>query len=267
MSVRKYLTLTKAGMMESLQFRLASFVTMFGNLIYLVIIYNLWKAIYASMDTKVVNGMTFEDTMIYLVLATALFYFMEMYLVWNMGREIQSGGIILSLIKPMKYRRYLFFQNSGNLIMSFIMTFLPTAIIVYFVTNGAIKLGSNLVFFLISVVLGLLLNFLVDFFVGTICLYTESIWGINIMKEVVVLLLSGASIPISFFPDAFAKVVMVLPFQAIYHTPLSLLINGSMAMSERIWMLSVQVFWLIVLALVTEVFWRKSLKQITVNGG
>jgi ABC-type uncharacterized transport system permease subunit len=171
------------------------------------------------------------------------------------------------LIKPMKFRRYMFFSFSGNFVMSFILTFLPTAVIVYFVTNGAIHLGINLLFFLVSVFLGLTINFFVDFFVGTICLYTESIWGINIMKEVVVLLLSGATIPISFFPETLAKVVMFLPFQAIYNTPLSLLINYQMPAGSRFEMLGLQLFWIIVLAVITDLFWKKSVKQITVNGG
>lgn len=147
------------------------------------------------------------------------------------------------------------------------MTFLPTAVIVYFVTNGAIYLGSNLLFFFVSVVFGLLINFLIDFFVGTICLYTESIWGINVMKEVVVALLSGASIPIVFFPETLAKIVMVLPFQAIYNTPLRFLIDHNMSFEERLRLIGLQLFWLVALAVITELFWRKSLKQITVNGG
>lgn len=61
--------------------------------------------------------------------------------------------------------------------MNFIITFIPTSVIVYFVTHGAIHLGTNLLFFLISVFLGLIINYLVDFFVGTICLYTQSIWA------------------------------------------------------------------------------------------
>lgn len=267
MNLRKYITLTRAGMMESLHFRASSFVTILGNIIYLVIIYYLWKAIYASTGSEVVNGMTFEDTMIYLVLATALFYFMEMYIVWYMGREIQSGGIILKLIKPMSFRRYLFFECSGNFVMSLFMTFMPTALIVYFVTYGAIHLGSNLIFFFTSVIFGLIINFYIDFFVGTICLYTESIWGINIMKEVVVLLLSGATIPLAFFPETFKNVVMVLPFQAIYNTPLNLLIRYNLNNIDRLKMLSIQLFWVIILALVTKLFWNKSVKQITVNGG
>ena len=93
MTIRKYIALVRAGIMESLHFRLGTAVTLFANLIYLVLVYFLWKAVYASSGTDVVNGMTFTDTMIYLILATALFNFLEMFVVWDMSRSIQSGKI------------------------------------------------------------------------------------------------------------------------------------------------------------------------------
>ena len=86
MRVRAWLALIRAAIMEFLQFRVSALVMLLGNIIYLIVIYNLWKAIYASVDGGVVNGMSFNDTMIYLVLASAQFTFMEAYLVWEMGR-------------------------------------------------------------------------------------------------------------------------------------------------------------------------------------
>ena len=148
MKLRRYFSMTRAGMLEQLQFRLGSVTTIAGNLIYLVLIYFLWKSIFASAGTDVVSGMTFSDTLIYLVLASALFSFMEMYLVWYMGRDIQSGKIVLDLIKPIHYRSFLFWTQSGFLVMSFVMTFLPTFLVVYFLTDGTIHLGVNLLFFL-----------------------------------------------------------------------------------------------------------------------
>ena len=94
MKLKKYLTLTRAGVIESLQFRLSTLIMIVGNLLYLIIVYFLWKAIYASAGTDTVSGMTFTETLIYLVLATALFGFMEMYTVWEIGRNIQSGKIL-----------------------------------------------------------------------------------------------------------------------------------------------------------------------------
>ena len=128
MNIRKYTSLLRAGIMESLHFRLSALVLFFGNLVYIAVIYYLWKAIYASSPTDVVNGMTFTDTLIYVVLASSLFFFMEMYAVWEIGRSIQSGKIVLELIKPMSYRHYLFWSYSGSLVTNFFSVFLPTFI-------------------------------------------------------------------------------------------------------------------------------------------
>ena len=206
--MKKYLTFTRAGVIEALQFRLSTFIIFIGNLLYLIVIYYLWKAIYASANTDVVNGMTFSDTLIYLVLATALFNFMEMYTVWEIGRNIQSGKIVLDSI-----------------------------------------------------------NYSIDFIVGTICLYTESIWGINIMKQVIVLLLSGATIPIAFFPDKLKTIVYYLPFQSIYNTPLSILLDKNPKVSSVITTLGIQLIWCVAMMILSKLFWRISIRQITVNGG
>ncbi|MDE6004143.1 MAG: ABC-2 family transporter protein [Oscillospiraceae bacterium] len=267
MNLKKYLSLTRAGIMESLQFRLGTVVMVIGNLLYLIVVYFLWKAIYASAGTDVVNGMTFTDTLIYLVLATALFGFMEMYTVWEIGRNIQSGKIVLDLLKPMEYRRYLFWSYSGSFVTQFFFTFLPTFIIVGIVTHGAIPLGVNLLYFVISVVMAVSINYSIDFFVGTICLFTESIWGINIMKQVIVLLLSGATIPIAFFPEPLKTIVYYLPFQSIYNAPLTLLLDGDPKFETVITILGTQLIWCIVMTVLSTLFWKVSLRQITVNGG
>ena len=123
MSIRKNLALMRGGIMDSLHYRLSTFTTLFANLIYLVLMYYLWKAIYASAGTDRVNGMTFNDTMIYLILATALFNFLEMYIVWDMSRSIKSGSIILDLLTPLNYRRFLFFSYFGHNMVTFFIRY------------------------------------------------------------------------------------------------------------------------------------------------
>ena len=267
MNIRKYTGLLRAGIMESLHFRMSSLVLFFGNLVYIAIIYYLWKAIYASSPTDVVNGMTFTDTLIYVVLASSLFSFMEMYFVWDIGRSIQSGKIVLELIKPMGYRHYLFWSYSGSLVMNFFSVFLPTFIVIEIVTKGAVVLGLNLVFFVPAVIMAVVINYNIDLFVGTLCLYTESIWGINIMKQVIVLLFSGATIPIAFFPQKMQEIAYRLPFQSIYNTPLRILLMQTVDLCEVGQMLLLQLFWCIMLTVLTSLFWRVSIRQITVNGG
>ena len=267
MSIKRCFTLTRAGIIESLQFRLSALVVVAGNLLYLVVIYHLWQAIFASVGTETVNGMTFSDTLIYLVLATALFNFMEMYVVWEIGRRVQTGEITLDLLKPMKYRSLLFWSYSGTAVTQFFFTFLPTFIVVAIFTNGAIPLGWNLLYFVVSVAFAVSINYSIDFITGTICIYTESIWGINIMKQVIVLLLSGATIPLAFFPKPLKTIVGYLPFQSIFNAPLSILLDGNPEPAKLLTTLGIQLFWCVVMNIASRLFWKLSLRQITVNGG
>ncbi len=268
-NVKKLTALTRAGIMESLQFRLGTAVTLFANLIYLALVYFLWKAIYESAGTDTVNGMTFYDTMIYLILATAVFNLLEMFIVWDMSRAIQSGEIIMHLLKPMKYRLYTFWSYSGSYVVSFFLTFIPTFLVVMLVTHGAVPVGMNLIYFALSLILALVINFNIEMLVAPVCLYTESTWGINIVKETVVLLLSGASIPLAFFPEGLRRAVDYMPFRAVYDIPLTILLkkNGSDTPEGLLSLLGLQLIWCIVLTLAGNLFWNYAVKRITVNGG
>ncbi len=265
--LKKYFTLTRLGIIETFQWRLALLVMILGNLLYLTLIYFLWKAIFLSAGTDVVNGMTFEMTMVYLVLATSFYGVVELYIVWEIGRNIQNGKIVLDLLRPIKYKHYVFWKNSGVLVVNFLVTFIPTFVIVVIMTKGAIPLGWNLIYFILAFVFSIIINYNIDFIVGTICLYTESIWGINIMKQMIVALLSGVTIPLAFFPERFGAIVKYLPFKAIYDTPLTLLMTRNPSWQNVISKLGFSFFWMIVISTFSGFFWRISIKQITVNGG
>ena len=268
-TLRKMLALTRAGVIESLQFRLGTAVMLFANLIYLALVYFLWKAVYESSGVSVVNGMTFYDTMIYLILATAIFNLLEMFIVWDMSRAIQSGEIIMHLLKPMRYRLYIFWSYSGAHVNNFFLTFMPTFVVVALITNGAIPLGMNLLWFMVSLILALTVNFNIEMLVAPVCLYTESTWGINIVKETIVLLLSGASIPLAFFPEGLRHIVEYLPFRAVYDIPLTVLLgkNGTDTLAGLLPKLGIQLFWCAVLTVCGNLFWNHAVKKITVNGG
>ena len=162
-----YLSLIRMGILEAMQYRLGIVIMIIGNLLYLIVVYYLWKAIFASSITATVNGMTFTDTLIYLVLAAAIFNFMEMYdIVWHIGNCIRSGKIVLELLKPIQYKKYLFWFYSGRFVINFFLTFLPTFIIVIMLTKGAINIGVNLLVFMISILMAVFINYCIDFFIA-----------------------------------------------------------------------------------------------------
>jgi ABC-2 type transport system permease protein len=265
--LRRYFSQTRGGILESLTFRTGLFLNLLGNMVYMVVMFFLWRAIYASSPAAIVGGMTFQDTLVYLTMAGAIFSTLEVYLVWKMGRDIQSGQISLYFTKPMDFFLREFFYVSGNVIVQLFLTLIPTFFIVCIFTGWMIPIGWNLPVFMVSIFLSLLLNFSFDFIVGTLCLYTQSFWGINMVKEVIILLLSGATVPIAFFPETFRTVVLYLPFQAMYNVPLQILISHTYTWVDYAGSLGVQLFWVVILVVIGRLFFKRSSRIITVNGG
>ena len=76
--------------------------------------------------------MTFKDTLIYLVLANAIFNMTNVYIVYNICDDIQTGKIVLDLLKPVPYFLIRFGESCGIMIVQFMFTFIPSFIIIYF---------------------------------------------------------------------------------------------------------------------------------------
>lgn len=260
---KKYYSIIKMGIMESLNFRASFFLTCFGNLIYFIVILFLWKAIYNSNGLEKIKGMSVDDTIIYLVLATAIYRFLDCFLVSNMDADIKSGKIALDIIRPVNYPIFCFCKALGSIITTFAITFLPIFCLILFYIDKKISI-INCILFFASLVLSIMLSFLVDFFAATICFYTYSGWGINILKQLVIQLFSGVIIPISFFSDDLLKIIKLLPFQAIYNIPLNNLLNDNCNYYKNF---ICQILWIFFLIAIDYAFWKKSIKNVSVNGG
>lgn len=264
--MKKYLTISKAIQMQSMSFRFHFIFTSFGNLFYIILIYFLWRAIYSSSG-EMIKGMTFNDTFLYLALATSIFGLFQTWTEWNISRSIGSGMIVMDFIKPVDYQLYMLANRVGFVITNLISISLPALILVVVVFKARINLGINIPFFILSIIFAFLISFNIDFIIGMISFYTESIWGISITKEAIVLLLSGAIIPLPFFPDMLRGVVEKLPFQAIFHIPLNILINDQLNLKELSGLILNQILWVVVMFLISRLFFRVASKVITVNGG
>ena len=80
------------------------------------------------------------------------------------------------------------------------------------------------------------------------------------------MLLSGVLIPVWMFPEQLRLIVSVLPFQAIFHTPLDIYINYTVP-SQAAPVILVQVAWALVLALMSIALWSRTSSRILIQGG
>ena len=136
-----------------------------------------------------------------------------------------------------------------------------------FVFKVNFALGPGLIVFPISLLMAFLVSFFIDYFIGLLGFYSESVWGLSTVKEIIVTVFSGALIPLQFFPDAMQKVLLWLPFQAIYHTPLMMVTGPDQSWNIFLSMLLVQFFWVVVLFIATRLFYNQAIKVLRISGG
>jgi ABC-2 type transport system permease protein len=144
---------------------------------------------------------------------------------------------------------------------------LPTILLLTLVFRVDVAAGPGLLLFPVSLLLAFLVSFCFDYIVGLMAFYTESVWGLSITKEIVVTVLSGALVPLQFFPDGIQRVLLWLPFQAIYHAPLMMMTRPALPLESYLPALGSQLTWAVVLFALARVFYNQAVKVLRISGG
>lgn len=263
--MKAYWAIAKGEIMIGAVYRASFIFTVLSNLLYMVLVYYLWSSIYRN--ATVIRGLTFQQTFVYLALASSIFILFKTYTDWIMSHRILEGSIIVELFKPIDFQLQILSHAAGGALSNFALITVPSLAVVWLVVGNAIPAGPGWLFFLPALVIAFVISFLLDYMVGLSSFYTASLWGISMTKEIIVTLLSGALIPIQFFPEAVQGILKFLPFQAIYNVPLTMISQPTLPLGDYAQMLLVQVLWLVVLWVLSRVFFNRALRVLTVAGG
>jgi len=263
--LRSYLAVLRGAMMVGVTYRFGFIFNVLGNVIYMTVVYFLWRSIYANSAT--LRGLTFHETFLYVALGSAVFILLKTYADWYISFEIREGMIAVHLTKPIDYQLYSLAFSLGGMLMNLTAITLPTVIMLVFVFRVPIQTGPGLLLFPISLFLAFLLSFCFDYLIGILGFYSESVWGMSITKEIFLTVLSGALIPLQFFPDWLERILLVLPFQAIYHTPLMMVTRPNQDWSLLLSMLGIQAAWVVAAFILTRLFYNQAVKVLRVAGG
>lgn len=263
--MKGYLAVLRGGIMAGMAYRAGFFFIILGNVLYLTVAYFLWKSIY--QNTTVIHGLTFNDAYLYAALGSTVFVLLKTYADWQISHDIADGTVSIYLTKPVDYQTYSLFTSLGDTVMSGVIVALPTVFILVVVFKVSFVLGPGLLLFPFSLILSFLISFCFDYITGLMAFYTESIWGISTTKEILISILAGALVPLQFYPEAIQKVLQVLPFQAIYYTPLMMVTRPNQDWAALLTSLGVQAFWVVVLFICTRLFYNRAIQVLRVAGG
>lgn len=265
-----YLPFAKSEIQRALAYRISFFGFILGDILQIAVSFYLWSAIFTSSSSPTMNGFTKNDMMVYIIISFITAMTIGSGTEWIIGGEVRSGEIAINLIRPINYRIRLMAQALGSIFWQFIAIFMPiwiTMVSVRYFTLGELPPHIGTIgLYLLSLILGFIIWFLFNFCFGLFAFYVTYTWGLNMFKDTLVKFISGAIIPIVFFPDWFQKILMFLPFGSINYTPVMIYLNKYTG-NETLRVLGIQVLWVIILYVFSRFLWSKATKRLTIMGG
>ena len=247
-------------------FYLFIFISLFGSFIS----YYLWMAIYGNSETNTLGGLTKNEMVVYVFMVYVTSSVVTISIADWVSEDVVKGTVAMHLIKPIDYRMSLIVRAAGNMMYRFLVpaVFIWIGLEIYKVKvlGMAITPWQNMLCFAVSCIMSFFIYVLFDFCFGMIAFFTTYIFGLEMIKESVLLFLTGQLIPLSFFPQAVQNIFSYLPFSSMVYTPVMIYLGKYTGM-ELVKVLLIQFIWVIVLYLIGSLIWKKVTKRLIVLGG
>lgn len=260
--LRKYLLVIKTNISNNMVYAADVFS---GALFFALIVFvfmELWKAISANSGSM--EGYTVNRLVWYYVAAETV-VFSKCNVFQSMNREIKDGGIAYKLNKPYHFVLYQLAEGMGQITVRLLMN-LTVGLILGFLYVGRLE-GFDLKALpavIISVMLGIFLNFFMDAVIGMTSFWTEDNSAFYWIAQKLSFMM-GLFLPLEFLPGVIQKIALYLPFSYIAYAPARLLTSFSM---KEFWsIIPVQVFYTALFAALSALVYWRGVKKLNVNGG
>ena len=267
-SIKAYFTFTKNSFERNLSYKANAIIFFFGDIVVLSVTYYLWKAVYSSSAENIMNGFTYNEMIVYVILSFITQTFISQDVTYTIAREVMNGSIVSNLVKPISYEKRMFFEGLGSVLYNFFLVFIVGFIVVLMVniSNGESLKPINILLYFFSVILSYFINFFYSYALGLLTFKITNMWGVTQIMSAITSLFSGALIPISFFPKWAQMVFNFFPFKSIVYTP-CMIFQGKLNSVEIAEALILQVLWVIIMVFIGKIMYNALIKKLTILGG
>lgn len=260
--MRKYLLVAQTSISSNMMYT-ANFLA--GTFFFALIIFiflQLWSSI--SQFNGSMEGYT-VNRLVWYYIAAELVVLSKSDVFRSMNEEIRGGGIAYKLNKPYSFVSYQFSDGMGQTAVRLLAN-LPIGILVGLLYVGRLEgfMWRSLPAVCLSVLLGILLNFFMDAFIGMTAFWTEDNSAFYWIAQKLSFVL-GLLLPLEFLPGVIRQIAVFLPFSYIAYAPARLLTSYSRETLINI--LPVQALYTALFAALTVWMYGKGVKKLNVNGG
>jgi ABC-2 type transport system permease protein len=253
---------------ERLAYRVNFFLEILSGILTSLILLFLWVAIYRNASQEVLSGYSIGEMVTY-ILGGGLINSFVFTTAENpeATQSIRDGTLSALLIRPLNPYGVWFVRDLGSKTF-YLLIGLSGYTIVFFFFRGYLVLPASpghSFLFLLSISMASLLQFFLFEALSLLAFWVENTYGFRFTMLVMMQVVGGAIIPLSFFPHFLQKVCSLLPFPFIIYLPMKIYL-GKIPLSQIPMELLTEGGWIAGLALLNLVIWKKGIRQYAAMG-
>lgn len=263
--LKQYFAYTRLSILKGTAFRwqvIWGFITGF-----FIIVFNifLWSSVYAHKP--VIGGMSLNEILTYFLLVQILSMITSNRIDREISREIEKGEILNRLIRPINIYIQGFFTHLGSVVWNILLSGLPILIVSSFMINVTLPQNIFMFFvFLLSILLGLLISYNINFLAGITSAWVRGSEGITHAKDFLIVICAGSILPLSFYPSILQNIFKYLPFKFLIAVPLNIYL-GKTNEADCYKLIVEGIVWILLLCVINAFLYKKAFMKVMVYGG
>jgi ABC-2 type transport system permease protein len=265
----KYWHVIAVGIQNSLVYRVNFLVRAVFELIPLLSLLLLWRAIYEGAEGREVGGYELSELITYYLvvnIVVALTAVTEDD--WQIAADIRDGRISQFLLKPVDYLRYRFCLFLAGRLVYTAAALVPTGLFLLSQHEHleAPASAAHLGFFLAALAMTAVLQFLVSFTMALL-----AFWILEVATFIFILfafeyVAGGHLFPLDLLPSFWRELLNLTPFPYMLYFPVRVYL-GRLDGAELWTGLGIQAGWLLAVYLLARWVWRRGLRHYSAVGG
>jgi ABC-2 type transport system permease protein len=261
----KYLSLAGVAIQQVFAYRTSVTLDLLVNLAQLLAQMYLWRNVFSTSPQ--VGSYDWERMKTYILVSYVISSMTFSFVVFSVIRLVRTGAIATILTRPIDFMYAQLTEAVGNMVVRGLISALIALLLSLFFFRAQLPASpAAAALFVVSLALSFLVRVTFDFCISLFSCFTLNGRGLNWIQWGLVSVMSGALIPLEFFPGWLRTAAAVMPFQAIVSTPLNLYL-GNVQGSAALAAVSLQAVWVIAFWLLGRGLLGPCLRALEIQGG
>ena len=260
--MQRYFQVFTVTLKEYFAYRLNFVLWRVRNILSTLITLFLWLGVF---DTRVSFGSYSKERLLsYLLFSSLITTFVSSTRTSDLAYEIQSGGIMNLLLKPLSIFGYYASTDAADKLINAFFGILEFVLIVFFFKIPLVlpqQLSLSLLFLVFAVCISFSINLMLSF-VG---FWTPEVWAPRFLFMMLITFVSGTFFPLDLLPPLIYRILLFTPFPYLYFLPTKILIDG-VQNTFFVQQLICSAGWAIVLFYLAKTMWKKGIKDFSFWG-